>query len=57
MKKNGRIVYPSVYTYEPEQENAVVFPDLNDASSGANDEEVLYLARQLPDPLELKTGQ
>ena len=29
MKKIERYFYPAVFTYEPEQEIAVVFPDLD----------------------------
>ena len=49
MKKKlpERYVYPAVFTYEPGQEIAVVFPDLNCATSGINDEDALFSAREL----------
>lgn len=47
MKKTDRYVYPAVFTYEPDQEIAVVFPDLDVATSGENDEDALYSAREL----------
>ena len=47
MKKTERYVYPAVFTYEPGQEIAVVFPDLDVATSGETDEEALYSAREL----------
>ena len=34
MKKVERYFYPAVFTYEPEQEIAVTFPDLDVATSG-----------------------
>ncbi len=47
MKKPDRYVYPAVFTYEDSQEIAVVFPDLNAATSGENDEDALFSAREL----------
>ena len=47
MKKVERYFYPAVFTYEPGQEIAVVFPDLDVATSGANDDEALLSAREL----------
>ena len=42
-----RYVYPAVFTYEEGQEIAVVFPDLNCATSGEDDEDALLSAREL----------
>ena len=42
-----RYIYPAVFTYEPGQEIAVVFPDLDVATSGVNDEDALLSAREL----------
>lgn len=47
MKKPERYVYPAVFTYEEGQEIAVVFPDLDVATSGENDEGALFSAREL----------
>ena len=47
MKKTERYFYPAVFTYEPEQESAVVFPDLNCATSGINDDDAFLSAREL----------
>ncbi len=47
MKKTERYFYPAVFTYEPGQEIAVVFPDLDCATSGENDEDALLSAREL----------
>lgn len=47
MKKPERYVYPAVFTYEEGQEIAVVFPDLDAATSGKNDEDALFSAREL----------
>ena len=47
MKKVERYFYPDIYTYEPEQEIAVVFPDLNCATSGINEDDALLSAREL----------
>lgn len=47
MKKPERYVYPAVFTYEPGQEIAVVFPDLDVATSGENDTDALLSAREL----------
>ena len=47
MKKPDRYVYPAVFTYEEGQEIAVVFPDLDVATSGENDEDALFSAREL----------
>lgn len=47
MKKIERYFYPAVFTYEPEQEIAVVFPDLDCATSGVNDDDAFLSAREL----------
>ena len=47
MKKNERYFYPAVFTYEPGQEISVVFPDLDVATSGINDDDALLSAREL----------
>lgn len=48
MKKNiDRYFYPAVFTYEPDQEISVVFPDLDVATSGINDDDALLSAREL----------
>ena len=47
MKKTERYIYPAVFTYEAGQEIAVVFPDLDVATSGADDNEALLSAREL----------
>lgn len=47
MKKVERYFYPAVFTYEPGQEIAVVFPDLDVATSGENDDDALLSAREL----------
>lgn len=47
MKKSERYVFPAVFTYEPDQEIAVVFPDLDVATSGVDDNDALLSAREL----------
>lgn len=47
MKKVERYFYPAIFTYEPEQEIAVDFPDLKCATSGINDDDALLSAREL----------
>lgn len=47
MKKTERYVYPAVFTYEAGQEIAVVFPDLDVATSGTDDNDALLSAREL----------
>lgn len=46
-KKVERYFYPAVFTYEEGQEIAVVFPDLDVATSGENEDEALLSAREL----------
>ena len=47
MKKVERYFYPAVFTYEPGQEIAIVFPDLDAATSGVDDNDALLSAREL----------
>jgi len=47
MKETERYVYPAIFTYEAGQEIAVVFPDLDVATSGADDNDALLSAREL----------
>ena len=47
MKKKDRYFYPAVFTYEPGEEIAVVFPDLDCATSGIDDDDALVSARAL----------
>lgn len=47
MKKLERYFYPAVFTYEEGQEIAVVFPDLDCATSGIDDNDALISAREL----------
>lgn len=68
MKKAERYFFPAVFTYEPEQEIAVDFPDLNCATSGLNDDALLSARKllgcvlyglegdgeEIPDPIPLQ---
>ena len=47
MKKAERYIFPAVFTYEADQEIAVVFPDLDVATSGTDDNDALLSAREL----------
>lgn len=47
MKKVERYFYPAIFTYEPDQEIAVDFPDLHCATSGVNDDDAFLSAREL----------
>ena len=47
MKKADRYFYPAVFTFTPEQEIAVDFPDLKCATSGTDDVDALLSAREL----------
>lgn len=47
MKKVERYFYPAIFTYEAGAEIAVVFPDLDCATSGENDDDALLSAREL----------
>ena len=42
-----RYIYPAVFTYEEGKEIAVVFPDLDVATSGENDADALASAREM----------
>lgn len=46
-KKIERYFYPAVFTYEAGKEIAVVFPDLDVATSGVNENDALLSAREL----------
>ena len=46
MKKTDRYYYPAVFTYEDGHEIAVVFPDLDVATSGTDDQDALLSARE-----------
>ena len=41
MKKVERYFYPAIFTYENGEEISVVFPDLDCATSGINDDDAL----------------
>lgn len=47
MKNPDRYSYPAIFTYEPGQEIAIVFPDLDVATSGTDDNDALMSAREL----------
>lgn len=47
MKKVERYIYPAVFSYEDGQEIAVVFPDLDVATSGTDESNALLSAREL----------
>ncbi len=47
MKKTERYMFPAVFTYGANQEIAVVFPDLDVATSGTDDNDALLSAREL----------
>lgn len=47
MNKDDRYIYPAVFTYEPDEEIAVTFPDLGVATSGENDDDAFLSAREL----------
>lgn len=47
IKKVEHYFYPAIFIYEPDQEIAVEFPDLNCATSGINDDDALLSAREL----------
>lgn len=42
-----RYIYPAIFTYEEGEEIAVVFPDLEVATSGESDADALASAREL----------
>ena len=45
--KSDRYFYPAVFTYEPDCEIAVTFPDLGVATSGVDEQDALMSAREL----------
>lgn len=47
MAKPERYFYPAIFIYEPNQEIAILFPDLECATSGNDDEDALLMAREL----------
>ena len=47
MELRSRYFYPAVFTYEPGREIAVVFPDLDVATSGVDEDDALLSAREL----------
>lgn len=47
MKEAKRLSYPAVFTYVHNREIAVVFPDLNSATSGVNESDALLSAKEL----------
>ena len=46
-KKTDRYIYPAVFSYEPGEEISVMFPDLDVATSGVDDDDALLSAREL----------
>ena len=44
MKQVERYFYPAVFSYAPDQEIAVTFPDLDVATSGTDDTDALLIA-------------
>ena len=46
MKNKDRLYYPAVFTYEKGKEIAVVFPDIDAATSGVDDADALVSARE-----------
>ena len=47
MRKTDRYFYPAKFIYEPDQEIAVIFPDLGVATSGTDDDDAFLSAREL----------
>ncbi len=47
MAKIERYFYPAVFSYEPGEEIAVLFPDLDVATSGTDENDALISAREL----------
>ena len=47
MKKTERYFYPAVFVYNPDSEIAVLFPDLDCATSGEDETDALLSARDL----------
>ncbi len=46
-KKTERYFYPAIFSYDDGAEISVVFPDLDAATSGINDDDALLSAREL----------
>ena len=47
MKNKDHYFYPAIFTYEEDKEIAVVFPDLNCATSGIDEDDAFSSAREL----------
>ena len=47
MKNKEKYFYPAIFTYEKDSDISVVFPDLDVATSGKDDEDALNSAREL----------
>lgn len=47
MKNKDRYFYPAVFSYEERQEISVIFPDLDVATSGVDEDDALMSAREL----------
>lgn len=47
MKKVERYFYPAIFSYEEGQEIAIIFPDLDVATNGENEQDALLSAREL----------
>ena len=47
LKKKDRYFYPAIFSYVQGEEIAVTFPDLNAATSGADEDDALLSAREL----------
>ena len=47
MKKPDRYIFPAVFGYGEGEEISVVFPDLDAATSGVDDQDALQSAREL----------
>lgn len=56
MKQVERYFYPAVFSYAPDQEIAVTFPDLDVATSGTDDTDALLSARELLGCVLWRTG-
>ena len=47
MKKKDRYFYPAIFSYNDGEEIAVIFPDLDVATSGMDEDDALLSAREL----------
>ena len=47
MKNKEKYFYPAIFTYDKDSDIAIVFPDLDVATSGKDDEDALISAREL----------